>query len=133
MSMFIIFDQDRPSDSPFVERVWSCHSEGSGNFLAVASSHWEMVVTRLRGRTRLTIHGPETRPRDVYCPLDGEWVAVRFKLDTFMPQLPVSTLLNGNDVDVPASKRSFRLKAPAGNIPAWTTPRLSSPGLRGLE
>jgi hypothetical protein len=43
--LFIIFD-DRPSDSPFVERVWRCHSERAGRFLSVASSHWEMVVTR---------------------------------------------------------------------------------------
>jgi hypothetical protein len=28
--MFLIFD-DRPSDSPFVERVWRCHSERAGN------------------------------------------------------------------------------------------------------
>ena len=30
--MFIIFE-DRLSDSPFVERVWRCHSERAGTFL----------------------------------------------------------------------------------------------------
>jgi AraC-like DNA-binding protein len=25
----LIFDDDRPSDSPFIERVWRCHSEGA--------------------------------------------------------------------------------------------------------
>ena len=49
--MFISFDADRPSSSAFVERVWSCHSTSGGNFLAVASTHWELVVTRLAGDT----------------------------------------------------------------------------------
>ena len=49
-SMFLIFD-DRPSDSPFVERIWRCHSERAGTFHSIASSHWEMVVTRHQGKT----------------------------------------------------------------------------------
>ena len=31
--MFIVFE-DRTSDSPFVERVWRCHSERAGTFEA---------------------------------------------------------------------------------------------------
>ena len=89
--MFISFDADRPSSSPFIERVWSCHSTSGGNFLAVASTHWELVVTRLCGQTIVTIHGPETQPREVYCPPEGEWFAIRFKAGTFMPQLPVTS------------------------------------------
>ena len=37
----IIFDEDRPSDSPFVERVWRCHSEGAAPFLSIAASRCE--------------------------------------------------------------------------------------------
>ena len=35
---FLIFD-DRPSDSPFVERVWRSHSTRAGSFLSVAASY----------------------------------------------------------------------------------------------
>jgi len=116
--MFIHFDADRPSDSPFVERVWRCHSEGGGPFLAVASSHWEIVVTRLAGETTITLHGPETRPREVYCPPNGEWFAIRFKAGTFMPALPVSRLRDGNDVNLPGAMRNrFRLDGSAFEIP----------------
>jgi len=55
--MFIHFDAERPSDSPFIERVWSCHSETGGPFLAVASTHWEFVVSRVAGETLFTRHG----------------------------------------------------------------------------
>ena len=116
--MFIHFDADRPSDSPFIERVWSCHSEGGGRFLSVASTHWEFVVTRLAGRTVITLRGPETQPREVDCPPNGEWFAIRFKAGTFMPALPVSRLLNGSDINLPGAMRSrFRLDGSAWEIP----------------
>jgi len=118
--MFIHFDADRPSDSLLVERVWRCHSEGGGPFLAVASSHWELVVTRLEGQTTVTVHGPETRAREVFCPPDGEWFAIRFKAGTFMPQLPVSRILNGCDVNLePAWHGRFRLNGASWEIPTF--------------
>lgn len=115
--MFLVFD-DRPSDSPFVERVWRCHSERAGRLLSVASSHWEMVVTRLRGATAFTVRGPETRATALDCTAEGEWIGIRFKLGTYMPQLPVMRLIDGNDVDLPqASAWSFRLNGSAWEYP----------------
>jgi len=116
--MFIQFDADRASNSPFVERVWRCHSESGGRFLAVASSHWEFVVSRVSGGTRFTLHGPETRPREVDCPPDGEWFAIRFRSGVYMPHLAVSKLVDGNDVDLPAAFRGrVRLGGSAFEIP----------------
>jgi AraC-like DNA-binding protein len=109
--MFIHFDRDRPSDSPFIERVWSCRSESCGPFLAVASTHWEFVISRVAGQTTFTLHGPETQPREVVCPADGEWFAIRFKAGTYLPGLPVPRLVNGNDVTLPGAFRGrFRLE-----------------------
>jgi hypothetical protein len=71
--MFIHFDADRESDSPFIERVWRCHSERAGRFLSIASSHCEMVITRLEGQTILTLRGPETKPSEVSCPFVSRW------------------------------------------------------------
>jgi AraC-like DNA-binding protein len=116
--VFIHFDADRPSSSPFIERVWTCHSTTGGPFLAVASTHWELVVTRLAGQATVTLHGPETRPREVHCPADGEWFAIRFKAGTFMPGLPVHRLIDGQDVNLaPAFRGRFRLDQSAWEIP----------------
>ena len=82
-----LFLEERLSDSPFVERIWRAHSERGGAFLSIAASRFEMAVTRLRGRTFLTIRGPETKATTADCPADGEWLGIRFKLGTFMPQL----------------------------------------------
>jgi Helix-turn-helix domain len=111
--MFIVFE-DRLSDSPLIERVWRCHSERAGTFLSVASSHWELVVSRVAGQATVTVRGPETRAREVHCPADGEWFAIRFKAGTFMPQWPVGSLLDGKDVTLPrVNAHSFLLNGAA--------------------
>ena len=101
--------EERPSDSPFVERIWRAHSERAGSFLSVAASHWEMVVTRQNGKTMLTVRGPETKATPLDCSADGEWLGIRFKLGTVMPHLPASNLVDGA-VNLPdAGSRSFWL------------------------
>ena len=115
--MFLIFD-DRPSDSPFIERIWRCHSECAGTFLSIAATHWEMVVTRHKGKTTLTVRGPETKAATLDCPAEGEWLGIRFKLGTFMPRLPARNLLDHRDVTLPeATDRSFWLNASAWEYP----------------
>jgi Helix-turn-helix domain len=115
--LFLIFG-DRPSDSPFVERIWRSHSERGGTFHSIAACHWEMVVTRYEGRTSLTVRGPETKATTADCPADGEWFAIRFKLGTFMPLLRPDELRDRNDVTLPdATSRSFWL-----NGSAWAYP-----------
>jgi AraC-like DNA-binding protein len=115
--MFIVFEH-RPSDSPFVERVWRCHSEQAGTFHSMAASQWEMVVTRHRGKAFLTVRGPETRATTADCPAEGEWVAIRFKLGTFMPVLPAKNLRDRRDVNLPqATSRSFWLNGSAWEYP----------------
>jgi AraC-like DNA-binding protein len=115
--MFLIFE-DRLSDSPFVERIWRCHSERAGTFLSIAASHWEVVVTRHRGKTFLTVRGPETKATTADCPAEAEWLGIRFKLGTFMPQLPVRNLLDRRDVTLPeATNQSFWLNGSAWEYP----------------
>jgi AraC-like DNA-binding protein len=108
---------ERPSDSPFVERIWRARSEHGGPFLSIASSHWEMVVTRLNGRTTVTVRGPETKVTPLHCPADGEWLGIRFRLGTIMPQLPARALVDA-DTDLPEMGRhAFWLQGSAWEVP----------------
>lgn len=114
----IIHFEERLSDSPYIERVWRSHSEQAGEFLSVAASHFEVVVTRHQGKTFLTIRGPETRASIAHCPSDGEWLGIRFKLGTFMPLLPPRQLRDRNDVTLPDSGgKSFLLDGTAWQYP----------------
>src|SRR6266581_7927976 len=116
----IIFDQDRASDSPFVERVWRCLSQGAAPFLSIAASRCELVVSRLGGKVTMTVRGPETRATPQGdCPGDGEWLGILLKLGTFLPQLPTRTLVD-TGVDLPAvSKKSFWLNGSVWQIPDY--------------
>lgn len=100
--MFLTFT-DRVSDSPFVERIWRSRSDRAGAFLSVAASHFEMAVTRHRGRTFLTLRGPETRATTAGCPEEGEWLGIRFRLGTFLPWLTPGRLRDRRDVTLPAA------------------------------
>ena len=115
--MFIYFD-DRPSDSPFIERVFRCRSDRAGTFISMATSQWMMAVTHIKGKTTLTIRGPETQASIADCPAEGEWIGIMFKLGTIMPKFPANLLINRNDLTLPeANRRSFWLDSSAWEYP----------------
>lgn len=117
--MFLQFE-DRPSDSPMIERVWRCHSERAGTFQSVASSHCELVVSRLRGKTWVTLRGPETRASEVDCPAEGEWLGIRFAFGTYLPHHPAATLRDRQDVNLPGNtQRSFWLQGSSWEYPGF--------------
>jgi hypothetical protein len=118
--MFLNFE-DRPSDSPIVERVWRSRSERGGSFVSIAATNFEMAVTRVGGRTFLTLRGPETKATMIECPPEGEWLGIRFKLGTFMPSLMPEELRDHHDVTLPhASGRSFWLNGSAWEYPDYS-------------
>jgi len=116
----ILFDEDRLSDSPFVERVWRCLSQGAAPFLSIAASFCELVVSRLQGKVTMTVRGPETRATPLGdCPGDGEWLGILLKLGTFLPHLPTRTLVDA-EVNLPAvSRNSFWLSGSAWQLPDY--------------
>jgi hypothetical protein len=114
----VIF-QERLSDCPFIERVWSSYSRGCGLFTSIAASHWMMVVTRLNGTITLDIQGPETLATTAYCPADGEWVGIVLKFGTYMPLFPAANLVNGSIVLPQASSQSFWLQGSAWQFPDY--------------
>lgn len=117
--MDLICDE-RQSDSPFIERVWRSHSEHGGTFLSMADSHWGMVLTKYRGKTTLTVRGPETVASSAYCPADAEFVGIQFKAGVFMPKLPIQSLMDRNDLNLPeASGTSFWLDSAAWQFPDY--------------
>jgi len=109
---------ERPSDSPFVESIWRSQSEGGGSFISMADTHCGMVLTRYRGKTILTVRGPETRATPAYCPPDAEFFGILFKPGTCMPHLPAKMVMDRRDVNLPeASSRSFWLNGSAWQFP----------------
>jgi AraC-like DNA-binding protein len=115
----IIFDEARSSDSPFIELVWRCHSEGAAPFRSIAATNCELVVTRLHGQVSMTVRGPETKALPLGdCPGDGEWLGVILKLGVFLPETPTSRLVD-DGVHLPVSGTSFWLSGSAWQLPSY--------------
>lgn len=117
--MYII-DNERLSDSPFVERVWCAHSEGTDPFLSLAESRWQIVVTIDNKTASLTVRGPDTNARSFgNCPADREWFGILFKLGTFMPHLPARNLVN-EDITLPLpTSKTVRLHGSTFQCPTY--------------
>jgi AraC-like DNA-binding protein len=106
----MIVDLDtRPSDSPFVEAVYRARSVGGGSFTSTAESHWEMVITRQRGQSTLSIRGPETKASPAPIPEDAEFLGIIFRHGMFMPVLPGSKLVNEEVHLLGSGRNSFQL------------------------
>lgn len=117
--MSLSFDE-RLSDSPYVERVWSSHSERAGSFTSIAAIYWEMVVTKYQGTTTLTVRGPETKATRMDFPAGAEWFGIDFRLGTFMPHLPPGDVMDLQDVNLPeATSQSFWLHGSAWQFPNY--------------
>ena len=115
----LIFEKDRPSDSPWVERVWRYHSEGGGSFVSIAECRSELVVGRHHGRVTVTVRGPETRGTRLAYPPDAEWLGIRLKPGAFLPSRPAQELVDG-EVTLPEAMRgSFWLAGSAWQVPDY--------------
>lgn len=116
--MNFVFDS-RPSDWSLVEFVWRTQSDQPGSFISTAESNWEMVITKQKGKTWFTVRGPETKASPAPVPEDAEFFGIAFKLGTFMPNLPISTLV-GRGIELPeANSRSFWLHGAAWEFPTF--------------
>jgi hypothetical protein len=98
--MFLLFE-DRKSTSPFVERIWRSRSRTGGTFLSMAEGNIELVITRLPGFLAVTLRGPVSKGSLFECPPNGEWLAIRFRLGTYLPRIPTAALIDHQDVQLP--------------------------------
>ncbi|MBO0778335.1 MAG: helix-turn-helix domain-containing protein [Ktedonobacteraceae bacterium] len=114
----ILFDEERPSDSPFIERIWRSHSEGMAPFLSIAVSRCDLVVTKLHGKVTMTVRGPETRATPLGdSPSDGEWFGILLKLGTYLAPLPPGNLLDTGVTLPEATSNTFWLSGSAWQFP----------------
>lgn len=109
--------EERASASPFVERTWRTRSAPAASFISVASSHWEMVVTRHEGTSLLVVRGPETRATAVPIPPDAEFFGVEFSPGTFMPSLPPGRLVDRSVALPQLADGSVRLDGSVWEVP----------------
>src|SRR5215213_2088799 len=112
---------EKPSTSPFVERIWRAQGEHAGTFISQSKVNGEIVLTRYKGKTTLTVRGPETKATFLdYQSIGAEYLGITFKLGAFMPHLLPGNLRDWRNVDLPeANSQSFWLHGSAWQFPNY--------------
>jgi AraC-like DNA-binding protein len=117
---FSLFDEEKPSDSPLIERIWYSQSEQGRDFTSVAETHSEIVIARYEGQIEVVVRGPETKATPATIPADGEVFGIVFKLGTYMPPLLPRNLMDRREAFLPiACHQSFWLDSAAWEIPTF--------------
>lgn len=87
--------EHRPSDSPYVARVWRGHTNGVERMTSVATSTWEIVFSEHLGETHAAVRGPETVATVADVPDDSYSFGISFAHGASMPHLSMPLLVDG--------------------------------------
>lgn len=111
--------EDRPSDSPYIERVWRSRSHDVDQMTAVAAPHSDLVFWEQAGQVSAAVQGPESKASPAPVPEEATFFGISFALGTSMPHLPVSQLVDGFAEIPDVTRRSFWLKGAAWHRPDY--------------
>jgi hypothetical protein len=112
-------NEDRPSDSPYVHRVWRSRASGVERMTSIALSHWELVFWEHKGQTHATVRGPETAASNAEVPDGLESFGIIFAHGTSMPHLPPTRLVD-TGLDSPhVTATTFALRGDEWPIPGF--------------
>ncbi len=111
--------EERPSASPLVERIWRSNSERAGSFTSISTVCWSMVISKRKGRIAISLHGPKTGATYMDLPAELEWFGIDFKLGAFMPNIPPSSVTDGNITLPDATDHAFWLCSSAWQFPNY--------------
>jgi len=115
-----IFAMDeRPADSPFVERIWRTRSAPHAAFISVAASYWQIVVWRQAGQTHVTLRGPETTATAVPIPAEAEFIGITIRLGAHLTGAAMEALVDRDHTFPPGVAGSFRLDGSTWDFPDY--------------
>ena len=113
-----IIHEERSSDSPFVESITYGYTAGDGEAIRPAEIHWHMVFVNHQQGVQSLVVGPWTTAGQVHWQEGAEILWIKFKLGTFMPQLPAKCFRN-SETPLPkaAGRGSFWLNGSTWQFP----------------
>ncbi|WP_378212610.1 hypothetical protein [Actinoallomurus acaciae] len=112
-------NEDRPSDSPYVHRVWRSRASGVARMTSIATSNWELVFWRHEGRAHAAVRGPETAASSAGVPDGSESFGITFAHGTSMPHLHPARLVDSAWESPHASETRFVLGGDEWPVPGF--------------
>lgn len=110
-------NEDRPSGSPYVHRVWRSRACGVARMTSVATSNWELVFWEHDGHVHAAVRGPETAASSAAVPDGSASLGITFAHGTSMPHLPPARLVDSALESTHATATTFVLAGDEWPIP----------------
>ena len=118
LEVAIDFD-DRPSESPYIERVWRGRSDTIDRMTSIATAHWTLVAWRAGRAWRVAAQGPESCATTAPVPTETEFVGIRMSLGTTLEPLPTGRLLDDGAEFPDVSRHSVRMLGHTVLLPGY--------------
>lgn len=112
-------NEDRPSDSPYIHRVWRSRATGPARMTSIATSNWEIVFWRQQGAVHAAVRGPETVVTSVDIDGEAESWGITFAHGSSMPHLPPARLVDSFAISPHATAARFVLGGDEWPIPDY--------------
>lgn len=112
-------NEDRPSDSPYIHRVWRSRAAGVARMTSIATSHWELVFWTHDGSTHAAVRGPESIASSADVPDGSQSFGITFAHGASMPHLPLARLVDADLESPHTTATTFLLRGDEWQIPGF--------------
>lgn len=87
--------KSRPSDSPYIDRVWRSQNLTDGVYSATPDGSWDLIVMiHQTGVMQMALAGQATKPMQVPYQAGTGSIVISFSPGAYMPHYPAETLLD---------------------------------------
>ena len=114
-----IENENRPSDSPYIQRVYRSEGVTVPRMHSIANANWELAVRQECRSVHVAVRGPETKPTTVAVTPEACYFGIIFAHGAAMPHLPVSRLVDSAVVASHVTSDSVVLRGEEWELPSF--------------
>ena len=112
--------QERPSDSPIVESIWTCNTPVAISRTVIADPCITISLVKINGHREVVIEGPKTKPHRTLLPAGYTCTGVRLKLGVCLKNLLTQKLTDASFTFPANSESQFQLGGVTLQFPDFT-------------
>lgn len=109
--------EGRESDSPYIHMIWRGYTPPNYAPTCPADSRWNLLLIKQQGAVKVTVEGPTTKAISKFRLEESEFLVIKFQLGVFLPDLPVTHLVNTDAALPEGTNQSFWLNGSTWQFP----------------
>ena len=113
----IVISQERLIESPYIGWVGHGYTAANGSVMRPAGYNWHLIFTRYEGILRILLVGALEAARPLSYVADAETLWIGFRVGSYMPHLPASSIVNQEIALPEGSCNTFWLRDKVWEVP----------------